>query len=121
MISETEIFKWLDNSPLVSGYEVLDFHEDTESYLLKLRINFTDRSELFARESIKRNLRQYSYHWQTNEGQLNIRWDNAKYHKELSTYPHHRHEKEESKVFENKEVFIMEILELIRRKIAHSI
>jgi hypothetical protein len=72
MTSETEIFNWLDDSQIVSQYEVLDFQQDDESYFLKLKIKFVDKSELFTRESVKRNLRNYSFHWQSEEGLLII-------------------------------------------------
>ena len=116
MTSETEIFNWLDNSQTVSRYEVLDFQEDNESYLLKLKIEFTDKSELFTRESIKRNLRKYSFHWQSEDGLLIIRWDNADHHRELATFPHHRHEQNEDNVMENKEVALIDILKFILNK-----
>lgn len=34
---------------------------------------------------------QYSFHWQTAEGHLRKRWDNAPHHPEVSTGPHHLH------------------------------
>lgn len=117
MISETEIFKWLDSSEIVSNYEVLEFQEDTESFLLKLKIEFKNKSELFARESINRKLRKYSFHWRSENGQLIMRWDNAKHHKELSTFPHHRHEYSEENVLENIEVGLIDILKLIENQL----
>lgn len=34
---------------------------------------------------------KYSYHWQNSEGMLFKRWDNARHHPEVATYPHHLH------------------------------
>jgi len=33
----------------------------------------------------------YSYHWQNKNGKMIIRWDNDPHHKNLKTYPHHKH------------------------------
>jgi len=33
----------------------------------------------------------YSYHWQNTENQLIMRWDNAKHHPQIRTFPHHVH------------------------------
>ncbi len=120
MTSETEIFNWLDNSRIVSHYEVLDFQEENESFLLKLKIKFVDKSELFTRESVKKNLRKYSFHWQSEDGLLIIRWDNANHHRELSTFPHHRYEQDEDNVKENQEVTLMEILKYILNRFFKS-
>lgn len=117
MTSETEIFKWLDSSEIVSSYEVLEFQEDSEGYLLKFKIQFKDKSELFTRESTKRNLRKYSFHWRSENGSLIIRWDNAKHHNELSTFPHHRHEDSEHNVIENSEVGLIDILKFIQNQL----
>ena len=34
---------------------------------------------------------KYKYHWQTKDGKLIKRWDNAPHHKELETYPDQVH------------------------------
>ncbi len=120
MTSETEIFNWLDNSDIVSNYQVLEFQEDEVSFILKLKIEFIDKSELFTRESIKRNLRKYSFHWQSGDGVLIVRWDNAQHHRELSTFPHHRHEHDGSNVQENEEVTLLDILKFILKKFFKS-
>ncbi len=115
MISETEIFSWLDNSEIVSDYKVIDFQSDDVSFLLKLKIEFIDKSNLFTRESAERNLRKYSFHWQSQDGSLIIRWDNAGHYPNLSTFPHHRHEHIESNVLENAEVSLLDILKHISK------
>jgi len=52
-----------------------------------------DNSELYIREYVdeEEEERNYSYHWQSRDEKLIIRWDNAPYHKNIRTYPHHKH------------------------------
>jgi len=35
---------------------------------------------------------KYKYQWQSSEGKLLKRWDNAPHHKELDTFPDHVHD-----------------------------
>lgn len=35
--------------------------------------------------------RNYSYHWQDKTGKLLVRWDNSPHHKNIPTFPHHKH------------------------------
>jgi hypothetical protein len=35
---------------------------------------------------------KYKYQWQSSEGELLKRWDNAPHHKELETFPDHVHD-----------------------------
>lgn len=91
MISNQEIFRLLDNNKLINSYEVLDFRENQYGFFLKLKIQFTDQSILFSKEYFSLNVRNYSYHWQNENSKLLIRWDNAPFHKNIETFPHHMH------------------------------
>lgn len=69
---------------------------DSRSVYLKGSIIFTDRSVLdisiFAVES--RNtiiIDKHRYHYMDKRGHLVFRYDNAPHHRELSTFPHHKH------------------------------
>jgi hypothetical protein len=37
----------------------------------------------------------YSYHYQDGRGELYFRYDNAPHHPEISTYPHHKHTRDD--------------------------
>lgn len=52
---------------------------------------------------------KYRYHWQTEEGSLIKRWDNAKHHPEIKTFPHHLHNGSNEKVISHKEVSGLDI------------
>jgi hypothetical protein len=50
--------------------------------------------------------RRYAYHI-SKGSELIIRWDNAPHHKQIKTYPHHKHINEN--VLESREVTIDDI------------
>ncbi len=92
MTSNQEIFRLLDNNELISSYEVLDFRKNKYGFFLKLKVQFMDQSILFSKEYFSIDVRNYSFHWQDNKNNLLIRWDNAPFHKNIETFPHHKHE-----------------------------
>ena len=85
MILNQEIFKLPDNNKLVNSYEVLDFRENPSGFYLKLKILFIDQSILFSKEFYSTGIRNYSFHWQDNNYELLISWDNAPFHKNIET------------------------------------
>lgn len=48
---------------------------------------------------------------------LKICWDNAPHHRQIATFPHHKHIMQQENIYESKEPTIEEILELIRSEI----
>lgn len=63
---------------------------------------------------------KYRYHWQTEEGTLIKRWDNAMHHPEIETFPHHLHDGSNEKVISHEEdsglnISIMIIEELSKK------
>ncbi len=69
-----------------------------------------DSSVLHIRERYKEGeLIKYSYHFM--KGNKVIRWDNVPHHKEISSYPHHKHEND--KVKESTKMDIDLVLEEI--------
>jgi hypothetical protein len=80
-----EIFHSLDQSPIVSDFEVLEFRTWEDGFYYKIKIGIQDGSLLFAREFYNQNERHYSFHWQDTRGSLLIRWDDAP---TTGIYPH---------------------------------
>ncbi|NJO90587.1 MAG: hypothetical protein HC831_17735 [Chloroflexia bacterium] len=116
-MSGLEILKWLENSPIVDNFEVLEFRQRLSVFFLKLKVEFIDKSRLFTKEYIDEIENNYSFHWQDSESNFIIRWDNAPHHKNFSTYPHHLHEKEENKIEESLVISLLEVLEFIENKL----
>ena len=61
---------------------------------------------------------KYSFHWQDAEGNLISRWDNAKHHPNIATYPNHVHKNIEDKVYPHKAVDVKAILDIIEMQLS---
>ena len=101
----------IEKFPFVKGVEVLDLRTFGTGFYVKMRVSIRDGSILHIREYVDETERSYSYHWQTPEGALIIRWDNAPHHRDLPTFPHHKHARGE--VLPSYTIACEEILEEI--------
>ena len=88
---------------------------------LRGKIIFTNESELQFKEYFVTipimGKMAYSYHYQNRDKELIFRYDNAEHHKEIATYPYHKHVTNEvlpSDILSLKEV-IKEILKMLIR------
>jgi len=70
---------------------------------------------LIVTELHTKDYQKYLYHCQQNDGDLIVRWDNKPHWKEMSTYPHHKHENDQ--VFPSHRVTIEDVLKQIEEKI----
>ncbi|HHT08978.1 MAG: DUF6516 family protein [Atribacterota bacterium] len=104
---------FIEKSKIVKSYEILDFKQGKDFYYIKIKLVFTDESEFYVREFISEKDYLYSYHWQNKDGKLRIRWDNAPHHKDMKTFPHHKHS---PKLEESTEIGFEEILLFIEEK-----
>ena len=89
-----EILDCLKKFKVVKDFDVLDFKLFEGGFYVKIKVVLEDNSVLFIREYVDEEERNYSYHWQDSENNLILRWDNAPHHKNLTTYPHHKHYKD---------------------------
>jgi hypothetical protein len=99
---------------LFISYEVLDFKQGEDFYYLKIKAVLVDNSELHIREYVTEADYLYSYHWQDLNGTLRIRWDNSPHHRQIRTFPHHKHTPELEESFE---VGLEDILRIIEARI----
>ena len=58
---------------------------------------------------------RYSYHWQDSSNQLIRRWDNARHHLEIRTFPHHVHIGTEDNVRESEGMDVNSFLRQIEQ------
>jgi hypothetical protein len=86
-----EILNCLRKFVIVKEFEILDLKIFQGGFYIKVKVILKGNSKLYIREYVDTEERNYSYHWQDAEGNLIIRWDNAPHHKNLRTYPHHKH------------------------------
>ncbi|BCV19942.1 toxin-antitoxin system TumE family protein [Moorella sp. Hama-1] len=86
-----KILKLLDQCSAVASYEIQDFKQGTDFYFLKVRCEFKNDTLLYIRQYVSDDEYNYSYHWQNKEGDIIVRWDNAPHHRDIITFPHHKH------------------------------
>jgi hypothetical protein len=66
------------------------------SVTIKARLRYWDGSmlqlsEILVEEGVRLRKLVYAYHYQTHDGSLIFRYDNAQHYPHLPTYPHHKH------------------------------
>ncbi|ASJ12994.1 toxin-antitoxin system TumE family protein [Thermococcus thioreducens] len=106
----------LEKSLAVKSYEILDYKQGDSFYFLKIRVELIDRSVLYIREFVSEEDYNYSFQWQKN-GKLIVRWDNAPHHKNVETFPHHKHVGSKDNVRPSKEVSLEDVLRIIEEKL----
>ncbi|NSW76733.1 MAG: hypothetical protein HPY68_08195 [Candidatus Atribacteria bacterium] len=104
----------VEKSRVVKSHEIQDFQQGRDFYYLKLKIVLIDESELYVREYVSENEYLYSYHWQYRDGKLRTRWDNAPHHRDLKTFPHHKHIPE---LAESGEITVEDVLRVIEQEL----
>jgi hypothetical protein len=107
-----EIIKFIKESELVVEYDLLEYIDEDSIKLVKIKAKFVNESVLYITEVETDDHEKYSYHWQSKDGNLIIRWDNSPHHDDLETFPYHKHVSK--KVFPSHRVTIQEILEEIK-------
>lgn len=79
-------------SDIVTSYSVTEYRRFGSAMSFTAHVEFIDGSVLFIKDYLFRDgKRKYSYHWQDRSGCLLSRWDNAPHHRDILSYPHHRH------------------------------
>jgi len=87
-------------------------------YRFRIRLKNGDLLEMMER-LVQKNREShflattYSFHWQTGEGQLIKRWDNAPHFPNLPGFPHHIHDGRGDVVKQGKGLSGLEILETL--------
>jgi len=110
-----EIIRLLNNSSYVDKISVLDRRIFKEGYYIKIKVTFINKSELHLKEYIAINERNYSYHWQSKDGKMINRWDNAHHYPDLDSYPHHKHTP--TNITSNFKISFEEIFQIIEDKL----
>jgi hypothetical protein len=110
-----------DFSDIVISYTVTEYRRYGTAMSFIAKVEFFDRSVLFIRDYLfKDGKRKYSYHWQDKSGSLLSRWDNAPHHKDILSYPHHRH-LDDAEVVATTERNLPEIFSIIRKTVGKEV
>jgi hypothetical protein len=79
-------------SEIVKAVEDLEIVQKEIATKLKAKLRLFDGSILWVREVYINDLIEvYSYYWLRPDETMIIGWDNAPHHKNVKTYPHHKH------------------------------
>jgi len=110
-----EIDELLKN-PLILSINLKKDHRSSYVGLLSGEILFINNSTLYFMEYLEVNdfieKKTYRYHYQDGSGNLIFRYDNAPHHKEIVTFPHHKHT--DKKIFESVEQNLASVLSEIQ-------
>ncbi len=101
--------------PNIKSWKTISEEITFLTLFIRIEAELFDDSKLYifeyhVFEDNKLSKRKYSYHWQDINNKI-IRWDNAKHHKEIPTFPHHIHIDNEVKA--SKEINLNEVLNFI--------
>ncbi|MDP2767686.1 MAG: DUF6516 family protein [Candidatus Methanoperedens sp.] len=106
--------KIVKESKIVDSILSMDSDAYGEYYKLKIEALLVNGWKLHVWEHTTPELQRYAYHV-SKGSQLVIRWDNAPHHRQIRTFPHHKHIKDA--VLESREVTIEKILEEVEKMI----
>ena len=110
-----DILQLLSDSDIVNDYEILNLLQDEDFYYLKIKSHILGDSILHIKIYLSDQEYNYSFHWQKENGELIIRWDNAPHRQEIRTFPHHVHTKDGVK--ESYSITLDDILRKIKNQL----
>jgi len=104
-------------SPVITDVRVLQEQALGDVGYFRVRSKLANADELMFMERFRwKNdaiaVEKYSFHWQNAEGKMIRRWDNAPHHPEISSFPHHLHDADESNIRPHGPVDVFEILRI---------
>lgn len=105
---------------IILSWKVTRYEQYASSLRLRMEIELIEGSKLFVRETILEGKeRRYSYHWQSKDEELLVRWDNAP-HWDVETFPHHKHIGAVDSVESSYERILDQVLKVIAQKLQES-
>ncbi|MFC2089051.1 DUF6516 family protein [Calditrichota bacterium] len=100
-------------SSIIKSVDTIRYITTEHISKLQAKVILIDASILRIREVyLKNELIAYSYYWLRDDNSLIMGWDNAPHHKEIKSFPHHRHLK--NSVEQSNEQNLQEVLNFIK-------
>lgn len=99
--------KILEESSIVDSIISVESDALGDYYRLKLHARLINGWKLYVWEHATPKFQRYAYHILKGT-ELIIRWDNAPHHRQVKTFPHHKHVKED--ILESKEMSIKDVI-----------
>lgn len=115
-----EIEQRIDNTAIITD-KSLDLREfGAKEGMIRGRRIFLDGSMLEFMEYLQEEKRlKYRFHLMDKEGNMLFRYDNAPHHKEISSFPHHKHLPDD--VAESNDKGIMDVLDELEVSLSDTI
>jgi Family of unknown function (DUF6516) len=124
-----EIVDYLDEttrlfllSPVVRSFQVREREERLQEGFIRIRATLSNSDVMEAFEFVVASphvvqTQTYRIHWQSADGQLKRRWDNAPHYPDISTFPHHVHVGPSDHVGSSQMMNIAKALALVEEEI----
>lgn len=112
-----QLINLLENCKIIKEFEILRFVDEKDIEIFEAKTKLINGSILYIREVNLENKSKYSYHWQTKLGKLIIRWDNSPLHRNIGTFPHHKHIGSQNNIKPSYETNLEQIVRVISDKI----
>lgn len=101
-------------TPPVVSVEVELYEHETPIFRFKATLLLTDESRLRIKEyRFLDGQRKYAYQWESVDGSLVSRWDNADHWPGIPTFPHHRHDGGDNSIHPSTETDLEAVLKHI--------
>ncbi len=116
----------LISSPAIAEYRVVRSWANTDDGYLRVRAKLTNGDFLEAAEYFELQVDEvvtvdYRYQWMDSEQQqLQRRWDNTPDHPELENFPHHIHIGSEENVVPGQKLSMIALLKILEQELAQS-
>lgn len=119
------VLQLLTTSRVVTSQRVEFDEQDVYVAYLKGAIDLIDGSTLFFAQYVQIeeqgrgqiNRLKYRYHWQAPQGETRYRWDNARHHPDLGTFPEHVHVGPDETARESSPTDLWQVMSQIEREI----
>lgn len=119
MIPDSVVKKLEEIDYLVTEQQIDTESIDSETTILRGRIQFIDGSSLHFMEYRGSETHDYRFQWMDQNKSLIRRWDNAHHHQDLENFPFHVHTPE--KVRPSREMTLSKVLEKVQELILEEI
>ena len=106
--------KILKESSIVESILSIDSDAFGEYYRLKIQARLVNGWKLHVWEHATPKIQRYAYHISKGT-QLIIRWDNAPHHRQVKTFPHHKHVNKD--ILESKDMSIEDVVKELENMI----
>ncbi len=99
---------------IIESIEQVSYREEEHISLIRAKLRVFDGTMLWVREIYMHDtLETYSYYWLHSDESIIIGWDNAPHHRNIPTFPHHKHR--EGKIESSQERDLKDVLQVLKK------